>query len=217
MLRQALGWIVALPCPLCRGPLEGLPPEPRFCGRCLQRLELPRQGLTGAAPLSFPWWAAGAYAGALRSVLLDLKRRPRQALVVALLQGLKEAPGLEGQVLLTPIPSWKARGNALPALTGECLARKLGLTRASLLEHRHPVLTQHRLGRSLRQENQRAAFLCREGPAGRRRAVILVDDVLTSGATLMSAADALTAAGWRVRGAVCLARTPRHGAGRRGP
>jgi predicted amidophosphoribosyltransferase len=150
----------------------------------------------------------------LRSVLLDLKRRPRQAVVDALLQGLEEDPALDregGQALLTPIPSWKARGNGLPALTGDRLARKLGLSQASLLVRRHPVLTQHRLGRRLRQENQRAAFLCREGPAGRKRAVILVDDILTSGATLLSAADALAAAGWKVRGAICLARTPRLG------
>jgi hypothetical protein len=137
--------------------------------------------------------------------------------VDALLQGLEQDPAMGAQALLAPIPSWKAWGNALPALTGERLERKLGLRQASLLARRHPVLTQHRLGRRLRQENQRAAFLCRQGPAGRRRAVILVDDVLTSGATLVSAADALTAAGWQVRGAVCLARTPRHGAGRRGP
>jgi predicted amidophosphoribosyltransferase len=37
-------------------------------------------------------------------------------------------------------------------------------------------------------------------------AVILVDDVLTTGATLVAAATALGAAGWRTVGAVTFAR-----------
>jgi predicted amidophosphoribosyltransferase len=197
--------------------MEGLPREAGFCARCLNRLELPQQGVRGTAPLAFPWWAAGPYAGALRSVLLDLKRRPRQAVVDALLGALRNDPVVGGDALLTPIPSWKQRGNGLPAVMGERLARKLGLAQANLLEHRHPVLGQHRLRRRLREANQRGAFLCRDGPAGRRREVILLDDILTSGATLLSAADALQAAGWRVRGAVCLARTVRPGERDRGP
>ena len=200
-----------MPCPLCGGPLEGLSGHPRLCPRCLQRLDLERRGVRGTTPLPFPWWAAGSYGGPLRSVLLELKRRPRGAVVDALIAGLEREAAGDGNVLLTPIPSWRQRGNGLPSMLCERLARKLRLTPASLLVHRHPVLGQHHLGHRLREENQRGAFLCRNGPAGRRREVILVDDILTSGATLLSAAAALRAAGWRVRGAVCLARTPRRG------
>ena len=201
-----------MPCPRCRGPLEGFPPQARFCFRCLQRLELPPRGLRGGAPLPFPWWAAGSYAGALRSMLLDLKRRPRPSVVDALLAGRGNAPapgGQAGDTVLTPIPGWKRGSNALPAVMAMRLARHQGWRQANLLELRHPVLGQHRLHRRLREANQREAFRCREGPAGGKRAVILLDDILTSGATLRSAAAALAAAGWQVRGAVCLARTPR--------
>ncbi len=172
--------------------------------------------MRGTTPLPFPWWAAGSYAGPLRSVLLDLKRHPRGAVVDALIAGLGREAAVEGNALLTPIPSWRQRGNALPSLLCERLARKLRLPTVSLLVHRHPVLGQHHLGHRLREENQRGAFRCRKGPAGRRREVILVDDILTSGATLLSAAAALRAAGWRVRGALCLARTPRRGKSWRG-
>jgi adenine/guanine phosphoribosyltransferase-like PRPP-binding protein len=36
----------------------------------------------------------------------------------------------------------------------------------------------------------------------------LVDDILTSGATALAAAEALQQEGWRVQGLLCLARTP---------
>jgi predicted amidophosphoribosyltransferase len=47
-----------------------------------------------------------------------------------------------------------------------------------------------------------------DGPRGSPRAV-LVDDIVTTGATLLEAARALRAAGWTVPGAVVVAATAR--------
>ena len=73
------------------------------------------------------------------------------------------------------------------------------------------MLGQHHLNRAMRRSNQKGAFTCtraaRPGEA-RRHPVLLVDDILTSGATALNAAMALRQAGWRVQGLICLARTP---------
>ena len=184
-----------------------------FCRSCDQRLGLPAGGLRGQAPLS--WWSSGSYGGELRQRLLDLKLRPQPKLVAALLKPLQPrlAALAAGQIgpspLLVPIPSWKRRGNPIPPLICSSLAKNLGLRQANLLERSHPVLGQHHLGRQLRLANQQGAFHCQPpGQHQRRRPVLLVDDILTTGATALNGALCLKAAGWPVLGMVCLARTP---------
>jgi predicted amidophosphoribosyltransferase len=150
--------------------------------------------------------------------LLALRKRPEAASMAALIAFLQpRLPTAPQRPLLVPVPSRKRRGNPLPPLLSDCLARQLGLSQAPLLARAHPVLGQHHLGRRLRFANQRDSFLCRRPPrAGeaRRRPVLLVDDILTSGATALAAAEALRRGGWRVEGLLCLARTPQAKGGR---
>jgi predicted amidophosphoribosyltransferase len=214
-----MGWLLGTPCPLCQQlPPLAEPPTGGLCRTCADRLSLPPGGLRGLAPL--PWWGIGSYGGALRGLLLDLKHRPRPDLVAALLKplqpSLRSLAGDQGSLppLLVPIPSWKRRGNPLPALICSGLGKQLGLRRADLLTRSHPVLGQHHLGRRLRLANQDGAFRC-QPPAERlrRRPILIVDDILTTGATALNGALCLKAAGWPVLGLVCLARTaPRPGA-----
>lgn len=220
LLSGALDWLLARPCPLCRRSLPaGQPPagagRAALCDACGERLSLPDGGLSGQWPL--PWWSSGAYGGALRQTLLDLKcRRADAAVLRALLQpllaglrGLQLAPQGPRAVLLLPIPGWKRRANPLPGLIADQLAAGLGLRRADLLSRSHPVLGQHRLGGRLRQANQQGSFQLRPEALSRRPApVLLVDDILTTGSTLRHAALCLQEAGWPVLGAACLARTP---------
>lgn len=108
-----------------------------------------------------------------------------------------------------PVPSWKQRSNPLPALIADGLAGLLGLRRIDLLVRSRAVLGQHHLGRQLRLINQQDSFAL--GPTATRLRpgpVLIVDDILTSGATARQAAHCLERLGWPVLGLVCLARTP---------
>lgn len=219
-----LRWFLISSCPLCGEELEGLKPAPgHACPACCERLELPEQGLMGLDPL--PWWGAGRYGGSLRHLLLDLRRRPRIEAVAALARVARCALALTAdpqqlrgwceRPLLVPIPSWKRRANPLPPLFCRALERGGDFRRLDLLERSRPVLGQHHLGRSLRIANQAGAFRCLRPPGpgeARRRPVLIVDDILTTGATACSAAQCLAAAGWRVEGMLCLARTGAPGA-----
>jgi predicted amidophosphoribosyltransferase len=185
------------------GPAEALPPA----------------GLRGLTPL--PWWAAGPYDTSLRQEILELRRDGRAARMAPLLPGLLRSLASVRPALLVPIPSWKTRANPLPALLARQLSARLHwpVDPAPLIRSR-PVLGQHRLGRALRWENQRGSFAAALPPhhpgfAHRGRTVLLVDDILTTGATAAAAAEALGNRGWRVAGLICLARTPAERAGGR--
>ena len=116
LLRQLpLGWLVRLPCPLCRRFFSTAETSGGMCERCRQRLALPPQGLQGELPL--PWWSCGAYADQFRGQLLSLRQRPRSEALGALTGPLRaKLTALPGRPWLVPIPSWKVRANPLPEL-----------------------------------------------------------------------------------------------------
>lgn len=211
--RLVLGALLIQSCPLCHRPQERPEPGRALCGPCRSQLGLPPLPLEGTQPL--PWRAVGHYRGGLRSLLLRLKQRPDRATLEGLLAELGTPPALAGsRALLVPIPSWKHSGNTLPSLIGQGLKRRLGARQADLLEHRHPLLGQHHLNRRLRFANLEGAFRCRRRPATgqeRRAPLLIIDDILTTGATACSAAATLRQAGWQVAGVLCLARTPAGG------
>jgi predicted amidophosphoribosyltransferase len=178
--------------------------------------ELPEGGRQGSDPIH--WWAAGMYSGRLRRQLLYLRTHPNPAMVAVLVQQLAAGLGAETWTrppLLVPIPSWKRRANPLPGLLGRALSWQLGWRQVPLLQRSRAVLGQHHLGRELRWANQAGAFRC--SASGQQKhprdkpAVVLLDDILTTGATACAAADALRDQGWQVAGMACLARTPWQG------
>ena len=208
-----LHWFLITPCGICGGPLASGGGADSLCSDCRQRLALPPGGLHGHEPI--PWWGAGLYGGPLRELLLSLRHRPRAAVVEALISSLaaQRLQSIAGRraPLLVPIPSWKRQANPLPGLICQALGRRTRLQRADLLERSRPVLGQHHLRRELRLSNQVDTFRCPSVARTRgtsMRPLLIVDDILTSGATACSAAACLRQAGWQVQGVVCLARTP---------
>ena len=207
--RQSLDLISAARCCACGNACDGGGACP-LCAGCLDALALPEGGLQGDQPLL--WCALAPYGGPLRLLLLRQRPTPDAALIAALATRLHSccASVLRG-ALVVPVPSWKRAGNPLPLLLARALvAASAGQAQLApqLLQRSRPTLGQHHLGRSLRARNLQGAFTaqaCVEQPARPRW---LVDDILTTGATACSAAQALQAAGHAVQGLLVLARTP---------
>jgi predicted amidophosphoribosyltransferase len=85
----------------------------------------------------------------------------------------------------------RARGFDHAELLGRGLARELGLRPQALLRRRHPARDQASLSALDRAENVRGAFGAVRSPP----CVVLVDDLMTTGATAAACAAALNAAG----------------------
>ena len=121
---------------------------------------------------------------------------------------------LRGEPLLIPVPlhRWRllARGYNQSALLARELARHSGARFAPdlLLRTRHTASQQGLDARQRRENITAAAFALRAGAeeAIREHAVILVDDVLTTGATVQACAAILLRAGARRVDILTLAR-----------
>lgn len=85
------------------------------------------------------------------------------------------------------------RGHQPARDLAEALGERWGVSAARLLERTRPVARQTTLSRAERRRNVRGAF--RAAPALVPPAVVLVDDVYTTGATVDAAAAALRRAG----------------------
>ena len=141
--------------------------------------------------------AAFAYEGAARGLVLGLKLRRRREYGGALAEGLARAVHREG--LLGSVVTWVPgrrrdvldRGFDHAAVLARGVARRLGLTTRGLLIRTRAPSDQTTLGRAERFSNLEGAF--RSGPVSGR--VVLVDDLVTTGATAGTCARALLAGG----------------------
>ena len=87
------------------------------------------------------------------------------------------------------------------------LAGRLGAPVVEALERRRSGYSQAQLGRGDRLANVRGQYRARAGTRQERGApALLVDDVVTSGATAAACASALARAGWEPLGLVSFAR-----------
>lgn len=167
-------------------------------------------------------WAAAGYDGAVRAALLAYKERGRRDLagpLAALLARAIEAAvagrGPPGGALLVPVPSARSVAAARGGDHVLRLARRAGggcglrVARDALVLTRS-VRDSAGLRSGERADNLAGAMAAHVplGPPGAVTAV-LVDDIVTTGATLAEATRALRGAGWRVAGAAVIAATPR--------
>ncbi len=153
----------------------------------------------------------GIYGGNLRVAILAIKQGQRdvaRALACYLAERVHDLPWL-GEACLVPIPTARVRvrlrGVDGAAYVARILARELGQCSRVMLGTRSQRM-QHQLKRRERLAGTRRLYL-HSNAALAGLSVVLVDDVVTTGATLREAAMVLRTAGARVDGALALART----------
>ena len=198
-------FISGLVCDQCGVPLPGEDTgKPEHCDDCL----------TIARP-----WSRGRsallYKDNGRHLVLALKHGDRLDLVRPAANWMLRAaaPILEPGMLVAPVPlHWlrlfRRRYNQ-SALLSKAIARSAGLDHCpDLLLRRRSTGTQEGRGRDERFRNMADAIALhpKRGKMAEGRHILLVDDVMTSGATLAAAAEACVAGGARAVSVLTMAR-----------
>ena len=207
---------------------------PVRCAGC----EAPDRALCGACELalapavrhrtvhSLPVWSALEYDGVARKVLLAFKdggrvdaARPLAAALrpaIAAAQSETRARGGQtgGALLPVLIPSTRAaRRQRGYHPTGMVLARSRILVPPLWRALRLTRQTADQAGLSGRERSENRSGSLVASPRLRGRSCLIVDDIVTTGATLAEAARAVRSAGGEIVGAATLAWTPLRGAG----
>lgn len=190
-----------------------------LCAACVAAASSPQRFVAGGVA----GCALGAYDATLRRAVLAVKRG-RRDVAVALGRALGErlGAGLPRDAVLVPVPTAPRRRAARGFDQAALLARAAGdCARLPVLCALREVAGGAQQGRSRAGRlAARGRFACTASLVAGAR-LVLVDDVVTTGATLRDCARALAAAGGRVAGAVVVARAfaggPEPGGERRPP
>jgi len=206
-------WAVVAPvsCAGCGALDRGL------CNTCRAELaaaEPTRDVLVRADGSELPVWHAFDYGGAVRGILLAYKDMGRTDLAPALAQVLRRVvlaaaadapPPARGRVELAAIPSTRAAYRRRGYAQLRLLLARAGLRDSGLLRVIKQTQDQSKLNTTARFANRANSLAA--SSACRGRWVLIVDDIVTTGATVLAADQEFRSAGARVAGVVALART----------
>jgi ComF family protein len=194
-------------CPVCAEAIDPVPPGCLGCG-----LPGPLAGCSAcdADPPAFDAVRAAAlFGGPLADAIHRLKYGSRPAIARPLGAWLARAVALPPDAAIVSVPLGRARRIARGYDQAALLADRLA--RAARRPRLRTVLTRIRetppqVGRTRTERARNVAGAFRATSAARGRDLVLVDDVVTTGATANAAADALRRAGARSVTVVALAR-----------
>ena len=214
-LEAALSLLFPPQCPGCGVEAPG---RSAWCTRCLNELWQPRSLDTAqrGMPHVDECRALTGYDGAVRTLLHGLKfeRRRGDAAPLAWLVAMADTAELSRLdltgVMAVPVPLSSLRReergfNQVELIFAAwCKAQGVEWQDSLLLRRRHTA-PQWQLDRQLRQQNINGAFSCNAPESIRDRKILLLDDIVTTGATLEQCALTLRRAGAASVQALCLA------------
>ncbi|MFW2588372.1 ComF family protein [Sagittula sp. SSi028] len=188
-------FISGLGCDLCGTPLPGQSGESELCDDCLAT---PRPWQQGRAAL--------VYSGVGRRLVLSLKHGDREDIAQPAAQWMARVTRsiVTPDTLVIPVPlhlhRHLARRYNQSALLARCLAKQLGCDWCPDALHRHratPSLDGKSRAERFETLAGRISVSSLRADLLQDRPVLIVDDVMTTGATLTACAEACLAAGAR--------------------
>ncbi len=196
-------------CVECRSHLTKYVGQPgcRRCGAPLGPYVDPLHGCLECRRESFAFrkvYRLGVYEGAIRDAVIRCKYLGHEPLLMAIADLIWEYTGTELQAegvnLVVTIPQhWRQRifsRHHAPEILAEVWGRRLQVpVGLPILAKVRTTRKQARLNRAERHKNQHGVFRVTRPATVQGQTVLLVDDVLTTGATAHSAARALRSAG----------------------
>lgn len=217
MSGDLLEWLLPQRCPACAAPAHAnrvlcdacVTRLPRLahalCARCLRAGDPPAGCVRHPADRVHAAWVYDERVAALVHAF-KFGGRPRLAEAIApvMAEALRDAPR-PGLVVAVPLHAARRRerGYDQAALLARALARELAVPWVDGVVARVRATTaQSALGADARRRNPVGAFRLVEPAWVRGREVLVVDDVLTTGATLHEVMRVLRWGGARTRGAV---------------
>lgn len=189
-------------------------PDRALCAAC--RVQCAAELVGRALPDRTPVVSALRYEGAVRRAILAFKEegrtdvaRPLARAVGAAVDAAAEHAGMVGAagIELCTVPATLAGRRRRGYRPVDLLVRAAGFRTTSAIAIMAPTSQQKALGREERDRNLRDSMRARRPLNGRR--FMLVDDIMTTGATLGEAARAVRAGGGEVVVCATLAFTPR--------
>lgn len=168
------------------------------CDRCRKNIKLKHV------------WVATEYSGVVKELIRKFKFERAQAAALLLAESLQRTPPFLTDIVFVPIPTAssrrRARGYDHTKLVSNHLAELTGMKSVSALS-RLGQSRQVGSKRAKRQAQMKNAFRVVNTGLINKRHVLLVDDIVTTGATLEEAAQVLKQAGAKTVDAVVFAQS----------
>lgn len=205
-------------CLVCNHKINDLKTSP-ICGNCSDRIKInPETSFIGPEPENFAFdraFYATAYDDVMRKCICLFKYDGKMQLANTLGKFMSDFAvknmGIEDIDMVVPVPLHPVKLRERQFNQSEMLAAHLARKTnkkvlKDLVKRIKYTAPQTELGKEQRMKNVKGAFLVRRGADFKEKTALLVDDVMTTGATLHECAKALKEAGVKKVVALALAR-----------